>query len=101
MLAGLCNLCDDFGHSNLESMELLLDNLKGESMLLACTHSQFISVMRKYQKFLKVQFPKELRCTDIVSDMLPYILITHCGSNCVLWRFDPLYCRKTTGCTQA
>ncbi|KAL9977748.1 hypothetical protein ACROYT_G015188 [Oculina patagonica] len=27
MLAGHCNLLDDFGHSNFESMELLLDDL--------------------------------------------------------------------------
>lgn len=58
MLAGLCNLCDDFGHSNFESLELLLENLKKEDVL--ATQSQLLCTSRQYQKFVKVQFPKEV-----------------------------------------
>ena len=43
MLAGLCNLCDDFGHSNFESMQLLLDDLKKDGLLHAAAHSEFVS----------------------------------------------------------
>ena len=46
MLAGLCNLCDDFGHSNLESVQLLLHNLKRDGLLHAAAHSEFISSTR-------------------------------------------------------
>lgn len=60
MLAGLCNLCDDFGHSNFESMEVLLDDLNKVGVLPAAAHSEFVSTTRQYQKFLKVEFPKEV-----------------------------------------
>ena len=43
MLAGLCNLCDDFGHSNFESLQLLLDDLKMAGMMNAAAHSETVS----------------------------------------------------------
>ena len=61
MLTGLCNLCDDFGHSNCDSLELLLGNLREEGVISASTHSNFTGMSRQYQKFLKVQSPKEVR----------------------------------------
>ena len=61
MLAGLCNLCDDYGHSNFESVHLLLVDLKKVGVLPAAAHSGFVSATRQYQKFLKVEFPKEVR----------------------------------------
>ena len=57
MLAGLCNLCDDYGHSNFESIHLLLDDLKKVGVLPAAAHSEFVSATRQYQKLLKVEFP--------------------------------------------
>lgn len=59
MLAGLCNLCDDFGHSNFESLLLLVDDLKSEGVL-ETSHAQLVHATRQYQKFLKLQFPKEV-----------------------------------------
>ena len=60
MLAGLCNLCDDYGHSNFESVHLLLNDLKKVGVLPATAHSEFVSATRQYEKFLKVEFPKEV-----------------------------------------
>jgi len=60
VLAGLCNLCDDFGHSNFELLQLLLDNLKKAGIINAATHSETVSASRQYQKYLKVEFPKEV-----------------------------------------
>lgn len=61
MLAGLCNLCDDFGHSNFDALELLLGNIREEGVISVSTRSNFTGMSRQYQKFLKVQFPKEVR----------------------------------------
>lgn len=73
MLAGLCNLCDDFGHSNFESLKLLLDDLKKAGMINAAAHSEIVSASRQYQKYLKVEFPKEVsskltnkKCTMVI-----------------------------------
>ena len=60
MLAGLCNLCDDFGHTNFESLLSHLDDLKTEGALSDIDHSEFVSMTRRYQKYLKVEFPKEV-----------------------------------------
>ena len=60
MLAGLCNLCDDFGHSNFESLQLHLDDLKKDGALSDSMHSEFKLSTRHYQKYLKVDFPKEV-----------------------------------------
>lgn len=60
-VGGLCNLCDDFGHSNFNSLELLLGNLREEGFITASTHSEFTGISRQYQKFLKVQFLREVR----------------------------------------
>lgn len=60
MLAGLCNLCDDFGHSNFDSLLSLLDDLKNEGVL-ADSHPQLVKVCREYQKFLKVKFSEQVQ----------------------------------------
>ena len=59
MLAGLCNLCDDFGHSNFDSLLSLLDDLKNQGVL-DTTHSQLVKDTRDYQKFLKMKFNKQV-----------------------------------------
>ena len=59
MLAGLCNLCDDFGHSNFDSLLVLLDDLNREG-ILDSPHSRLVQSSREHQKFLKLQFSKEV-----------------------------------------
>ena len=71
MLAGLCNLCDDFGHSNFDSLLCLLDDLKNEGVL-ADSHPQLVKVCRECQKFLKVKFSKQVQvqcllCLQIIT----------------------------------
>lgn len=55
-----CATCDDFGHSNFDSLLSLLDDLKNEGVL-ADSHPQFVKVCREYQKFLKVKFSKQVQ----------------------------------------
>lgn len=62
MLAGLCNLCDDFGHTNFESLLMLLDDLNMEGVL-DTPLSQLVQTTREHQKFLKLQFSKEVANT--------------------------------------
>ena len=59
MLAGLCNLCDDFGHSNFDSLLSLLDDIKNHGVLDSA-HSQLVKDTRDYQKFLKMKFNKQV-----------------------------------------
>ena len=63
MLAGLCNLCDDYGHSNFDSLLELLDDLNCEDVLDTPV-SQLKQITRNYQKYLKLQFTKEV-CSNI------------------------------------
>ena len=59
MLAGLCNLCDDFGHSNFDSLLALLDELNCQGVLNAPL-SSLTQIARQYQKYLKLNFSKEV-----------------------------------------
>ena len=59
MLAGLCNLCDDFGHSNFDSLLSLLDDIKNQGVL-DTAHPQVGKDVRDYQKFLKMKFNKQV-----------------------------------------
>lgn len=59
MLAGLCNLCDDFGHSNFDLLLSLLDDLKNQGVL-DTSHPQLVKDSRDYQKFLKMKFGKQV-----------------------------------------
>jgi len=43
MLAGLCNLCDDFDHSNFDSLLSVLDGIKNHYPLSACERYQRLS----------------------------------------------------------
>lgn len=70
MLAGLCNLCDDFGHSNFDSLLSLLDDLKNEGVLNT-SHPQLVEECRDYQKFLKMKFSKQV-CYDCQSSHYMY-----------------------------
>lgn len=83
MLAGLCNLCDDFGHANFESLLLLLDDLKNESVLTTC-HAQLVCATRQYQKFLKVQFPKEVSNNTVIIIYTYNVTCTQCSCTLVI-----------------
>lgn len=52
MLAGLCNLCNDFGHSNFDSLHALLDDLNCQSVLNTPLSSLTITV--KFQETMTV-----------------------------------------------
>ena len=56
MLAGLCNICDDFGHSNFDELCTFIEEL--------CSHSPgrngsaLVKDVRRYQTFVKTKFSK-------------------------------------------
>ena len=60
MLAGLCNLCDDFGHSNFDAMCTLAQEI---SNLPGCNidHAAVRKNLREHQTFLKRKFSKLLQ----------------------------------------
>ena len=67
MLAGLCNLCYDFGHSNFDELCELITEVSSKCTGLNAT--TLIKDVRKYQRFLKTTFPKlagkHSRCLEI------------------------------------
>lgn len=67
MLAGLCNLCDDYGHTNFNALESLIQKLKDESLE---NHQEMLGAVRNHQKFLKLQYKKQVR---VVTCMYHYI----------------------------
>ena len=64
MLAGLCNLCDDFGHSNFDSLLALLDDMNCEGVL-STPLSNLIQITREHQTYLKLKFAKEVHVDKI------------------------------------
>ena len=56
MLAGLCNLCDDFGHTNFDELCTFIEEVS--SMCPCLNRSALIKDVRTYQKFLKTKFSK-------------------------------------------
>lgn len=56
MLAGLCNLCDDFGHSNFDEICELITEVSCKCTGLNA--SALVKDVRKYQRFLKTTFSK-------------------------------------------
>lgn len=56
MLAGLCNLCDDFGHSNFDDLCAFIEEVT--AMCPGLNGSALIKDVRMYQKFLKTKFSK-------------------------------------------
>lgn len=55
MLAGLCNLCDDHGHSNYDKMQTLLYDIERNA---AISLKEEKAKVTKHQQFLKTQFRK-------------------------------------------
>jgi len=58
MLAGLCNLCDDFGHTNFEVLQQLVLQLDKENVLENANSAK--EVIREHQKYLKLQYKKQV-----------------------------------------
>lgn len=56
MLAGLCNLCDDYGHSNYEKMECLLSDVQ---QVTAVSMKEAKAKVFKNQQYMKTQFRKQ------------------------------------------
>lgn len=56
MLAGLCNLCDDFGHTNFDELCTFIEEVS--SVCPGLNGSALIKDVRTYQKFLKTKFSK-------------------------------------------
>ena len=60
MLAGLCNLCDEYGHSNFDAMCELIQEIAslrgGETTTI--DHACLAKHTRNHQTFLKRKFPK-------------------------------------------
>lgn len=55
MLAGLCNLCDDYGHSNYDNMQTLLNDIECNA---AISVKEEKAKVTKHQQFLNTQFRK-------------------------------------------
>ena len=55
MLDGLCNLCDDYGHSNYDKMQPLLNDIERNA---AISLKEDKAKVTKHQKFLRTQFRK-------------------------------------------
>ena len=60
MLAGLCNLCDEYGHSNFDAMCELIQEIAslGGGETTTIHHACLATQMRNHQTFLKRKFPK-------------------------------------------
>ena len=56
MLAGLCNLCDDFGHSNFDAMCSIAHSVSQVETTIDC-HG-VVKSLRAYQTFLKTKLAK-------------------------------------------
>lgn len=60
MLAGLCNLCDDFGHSNFDEMCKLVQEIThlGDGESNSFDPTSLAKELRNYQAFLKTKYSK-------------------------------------------
>lgn len=56
MLAGLCNICDDFGYSNFDDLYAFIEEVC--SHCPGCNGSTLIKDVRRYETFLKTKFTK-------------------------------------------
>ena len=58
MLAGLCNLCDEFGYSNFEKFTTLLSNVE---RITAVSMADFKAKVLKHQRYMKTQFANDVQ----------------------------------------
>ena len=60
MLAGLCNLCDDFGHSNFDAMRFIAHSVSQVETTTVDCHG-VVKSLRAYQTFLKQSWQNHLK----------------------------------------
>lgn len=87
MLAGLCNLCDDFGHSNFDSILALLDDLNCQGVLNTPLAS-LIQITREHQTYLKLKFAKELERHSNSSELCLDYALGQCPLQHTHWSSD-------------
>ena len=58
MLAGLCNLCDEFGHSNFEKFMTLLGSVERATMVSV---KDLREKLLQHQRFMKTQFAHQVQ----------------------------------------
>ena len=57
MLAGLCNLCDEFGHSNYDNFTSFLEGIQKSS---AIPVDELNAKVLKHQSFMKIKFSNQV-----------------------------------------
>ena len=78
MLAGLCNLCDEFGYSNFEKLASFLANVETATNV---SMKEMRTKILQHQRYMKTQFPKQaerhspclelcMNCTETVRGTL-------------------------------
>ena len=58
MLAGLCNLCDEFGYSNYEKLMSFLANVE---RMTSVSMGDLKSKVRQHQRYMKMQFANQVQ----------------------------------------
>ena len=77
MLAGLCNLCEDYGYSNFASLKDLVDKVRGD-----CHHEDLSGIVKNIdvlQRSFKTKFPHEV-CSLVVDININKLNRTKCSS---------------------
>ena len=78
MLAGLCNLCEDYGYSNFASLKDLVDKVRAD-----CHHEDFSGIVKNIdvlQRYFKTKFPLEV-CSLVVDVNINKLNRTKCKFN--------------------
>ena len=69
MLAGLCNLCDEFGHSNYDNFTSFLEGIQKSS---AIPVDELKAKVLKHQSFMKTKFSNQVErhspCLELCMD---------------------------------
>lgn len=89
MLAGLCNLCNDFGHSNFDafcSVAKDVSNIDGSTL----DSAHFVKNMRQYQTFLKKTFSKSAERHSTCKELCMNYAFGSCSED------HPDYCTELT-----
>ena len=94
MLAGLCNICDDFGYSNFDELCTFIEEI--------CTHcpglngSTLIKDVRRYETFLKTKFSKlTQKHSPLTSNVIYLIECVKCSDQYVGETGHPAHHRGT------
>ena len=58
LLAGLCNLCEDYGYSNFDSLKAMVEEMRSNTMVQGLDDVQH--KIRDLQRYIKTKFAKEV-----------------------------------------